>query len=269
MRQFPFRAAAAAAALCAGGAAHAAEPIERAFCPARPGKVTPTCTVDAGRVQLEVDAADYTADRSGEVKTGSLVLGSSQLRIGLDPNTELQLAWTPYQRATSHGGGPSSADSGVGDAVAGVKFNLTGNKDDFGGALQPFVKLPVAPRPLGNGMVEGGVVMPISKALAGGWSLGLSPELDVLADGGGSSHHAAGAFVVGLGHALSPTVGFGAELWAAQDFVAHASTRATADVLLTWAPAWGHDLQFDVGANLGLTAAAPDAQVYMGIAKRF
>ena len=111
--------------------------------------------------------------------------------------------------------------------------------------------------------------MPISKALPGGWSLGLSPELDLLADASGDGRHAAGAFVVGLGHALSPTVGFGAELWASQDFLSHAPTKATADMLLTWTPAWAHDLQLDAGVNLGLTRAAADAQAYVGIAKRF
>ena len=44
--------AAVAAVLVVAGTARA-ESSERAFCPARPGKATPTCTVDAGRVQAQ------------------------------------------------------------------------------------------------------------------------------------------------------------------------------------------------------------------------
>ena len=260
--------AAVAAVLVVAGAARA-ESSERAFCPARPGKATPTCTVDAGRVQVEVDAFDETFDKSGGVKTTDMTIATPQVRIGLSPNSELQLAFTPYERITTTGPRTSQAVSGIGDAVAGLKFNLTGNRDGFGAALQPFVKIPTAPTTIGNGKVEGGLVAPLSIPRAGGWTLGLSPELDISADGSGGGYHTAGALAAGLGHALSPEVSFGMELWAAQDFVSKSATQATADVMLAWTPGWAHDLQLDVGLNLGLTPVTPDTQVYVGIAKRF
>ena len=258
----------AAALLAAASMAHA-ETAERAFCPARPGKASPTCTVDPGRVQLEVDAYDETFDKSGGVKTTDLTLAAPQLRIGLSADAELQLAWTPYERQTAHGAGTDAAVSGVGDAVVGFKYNLTRNRDGFGAALQPFVKLPTAPRTIGNGKVEGGLTVPLSVPLADGWSLGLSPELDISADDSGSGYHGAGALAAGLSHALTPELSFGAELWAAQDFVSKSQTQASGDLMLAWTPGFAHDLQLDVGLNLGLTAATPDAQLYAGIAKRF
>jgi hypothetical protein len=165
--------------------------------------------------------------------------------------------------------GSSRAVSGIGDVVAGLKFNLTGNGDGFGAALQPFIKIPTAPSTIGNGKVEGGVTVPLSIPLADGWTLGLSPELDISANDSGDGYHSAGAVAVGLGRALSPEVALGLELWAAQDFVSKSDTQATADIMLAWTPASIHDLQFEVGLNLGLTSATPETQVSAGIAKRF
>jgi hypothetical protein len=256
------------AMLALATAAHA-QTAERAFCPARPGKASPTCTVDQGRVQVEVDLFDRTFDKSGGGKTTDTTIATPQVRIGLSPNSELQLAFTPQERITMTGGGASQAVSGIGDTVAGLKFNLTGNGDRFGAALQPFVKIPTAPSTIGNGKVEGGVTVPLSVPLAGGWTLGLSPELDVSANDTGDGYHSAAALAAGLGRALSPEVAFGMELWAAKDFVSKSETQATADFMLAWTPASTHDLQVDVGMNFGLTSATPSTQVSAGIAKRF
>jgi hypothetical protein len=260
---------AVALVLAAATTAARAETAERAFCPARPGKLTPTCTVDPGRVQLEVDLYDESFDRAGGVRATDMILAAPQLRIGLAPDSELQLAWTPYERQTARGGGTGEVVDGVGDAVVGAKLNLTHNGDGFGAALQPFVKLSTASHGLGDGKVEGGLVVPLSLPLAGGWSLGVSPELDAAADDAGGGYHAAAAVAAGLSHALGKALSFGAELWAAEDLVARSRTQATVDLMLAWTPAFLHDVQFDVGGNFGLTRAAPDAEVYLGLAKRF
>jgi hypothetical protein len=249
--------------------AHAAEPAERSFCADRPGKATPSCTLDQGRVQLEVDMIDSTVDHSAGVRSTDLLIASPQLRIGLTPSAELQLAWTPYEQQTARGQGLNQRVSGVGDVTAGMKLNLTGNRDGVDVALQPFVKLPTARQPLGNGKVEGGMSAPVSISLPSGWSLGLTPELDLFANDGGDGRHLAGAFAVGIGHGLVPNLSFGAEIWMARDFVSRAATQASGDLMLAWTPPGTRDLQLDAGVNLGLNSATPDAQIYAGIAKRF
>ena len=45
----------------------------RDLCPDRPGLGTPACTVDKGRVLLEVGLADWTRDDSGGTRTDTTV----------------------------------------------------------------------------------------------------------------------------------------------------------------------------------------------------
>lgn len=87
-----FLAAAAVMMAAATASAAHAEDGERAFCPSRPGKASPTCTVDQGRIQLEIDLFDRTADKSGGFKGTDTVVAVPQLRVGLSPNSEFQLA---------------------------------------------------------------------------------------------------------------------------------------------------------------------------------
>ena len=59
-----------------------------------------------------------------------------------------------------------------------------------------------------------------------------------------------------------------AEIWTAQDFYAAGTVHQnSADAALAWLAR--PTLQFDIGANFGLNPATPDAEVYIGIAKRF
>ena len=259
---------AAAVMMGVATAAHA-EDGERAFCPSRPGKASPTCTVDQGRIQLEIDLFDRTSDKSGGFKGTDTVVAVPQLRIGLSPNSEFQLAWTPYERATLKGPGTNDKVSGGGDVVAGLKFNLTDNRDGFGAAVNPFVKIPTADDALGNGKVEGGVVVALSGNLNDDWSWGVSPELDVAADDDGSGHHAAGSLAVGVSRSVSSQVAVGLELWACKYCVSGCDTQATADLMLAWTPDFAKDVQFDVGVNFGLNDATADSQIYFGFAKRF
>jgi Putative MetA-pathway of phenol degradation len=134
-------------------------------------------------------------------------------------------------------------------------------------ALEPYVKLPTAGGGLGNGHVEGGLVAPLSYDLGGGWSLGATPEADLLLNGSGSGYHANFSEVVGLGKALGP-VTLGAEVWSDQNIdPSGGATLYSADVDAAWLV--NNDTQLDCGVNLGLNRATPDVEVYFGISRRF
>ena len=67
-------------------------------------------------------------------------------------------------------------------------------------AALPYVKMPTAKRALGNRKWEGGLLVPIGISIAkSALSIGLTPELDWVADADGHGHHAAMVQVASLG----------------------------------------------------------------------
>ena len=117
-------------------------------------------------------------------------------------------------------------------------------------SLQAFVTLPTATHGLGAGGWTGGVRLPIAVPLSDGFSLGLTPEVDVLRNAGGGGTHAAWIGVASLSRSFGPLT-LGAELWGqVEDEPAGTIRRATAD--LTAAYMVGKTLQLDAGANFGL-----------------
>jgi hypothetical protein len=226
-----------------------AEPAARDLCPDRPGKGSPPCILDAGRLQLEVGLADVTRDRQGGITTWDEAYGAFELRYGLTRTADLHLSASPWLVERTQGAGRRSG-------VGGVKL-----------AVQPFVSAPTATHGFGAGGWQGGVVGAASLPLPGGASLGLSPELDVARDAGGGGTHLAWGGAAGVSRGFGATT-LGVELWARRDEApAGASTQASFDLSAAWT--LGKDLQLDLGANAGLTHATPDAEAYVGVSRRF
>src|SRR6202023_2950762 len=95
-----------------------------------------------------------------------------------------------YEVVTTTSAGTQNRLSGVGDLFARVKWNLLG--DDGGTvavAVVPYVKIPTARRGIGNGAVEGGVILPVNVNLPRGWSVVFDPEVDLLENASGSGSH--------------------------------------------------------------------------------
>ena len=187
------------------------------FCTDRPGLETGTCVMPAGVIQLETSLADWTTDRADSVRTRQWTLGDSVLRFGIGSASEIQLGWTPWIRVTTRGGGTRESASGIGDASLAYKVRLTRAEAPIALDLMPFVKLPLARRPLGNRRVEAGLVAPIDIALADRWTLTLSPEADWNADDDGRGHHLGLAGAVGLGFDVSDKLSTGLAVWAERD----------------------------------------------------
>jgi hypothetical protein len=242
-----------------------ADPI----CAARPGKATPACTVPAGHFQLETGLADWSLQKDRGERETSLVIGETIIRYGLTGRSEVEIDVTPWQRSTSRGPGVRNRASGIGDVTVGYKQQLTAPAAAVQAALLPVVKIPTAKHALGNGKWEAGLLAPIGYALPhSSLSIGLTPEVDWVADGDGHGHHAAMAEVASFGWQASDRLNLSAELWGQWDWDPAGTTRqASADGSVAYL--LSDDVQIDAGANFGLNRQTPDVEVYGGVSKRF
>lgn len=238
----------------------------RDFCADRPGKGSPSCVLDAGRFQAELGLADASFQRSGPGSSDAYSFGDLELRLGVAAATEAQLAWTPYSRVKDRASGDVA--KGVGDLTLALRHSLK-NPDGSGVsiALQPFVTAPTASGGQGGGAWQAGLIAPMSFPLNEDWSLALSPELDIAADGDGRGHHLTWSGAAGISRGFGP-VNLGVELWASlDDDPAGDVKQASFDLTAAWTPI--DDLQFDIGVYGGLTKDTPDLEVAVGIARRF
>jgi hypothetical protein len=257
------------AALLLGAGTAAAAADGQPICADRPGKATSACTVPTGHWQVETGLADWMLDRSGGARDTSLVLGETTIKYGLTDHSDIELDVTPWQRATSSGPSFRDSASGIGDFNVIYKHELTSSDAALQVTLYPYVKIPTAKRPLGNGKWEGGLLVPISYSIGKSpFSLGLTPELDWVADADGRGHHAAMMQVASLGWQVTPKLNLSAEIWGQWDWDPAGTTRqASADGAVAYL--LSNSVQIDAGANFGLNRVTPDVELYAGVAKRF
>lgn len=242
----------------------------RPFCADRPTQATPPCTVDKGRFQVEADLFNATYDRSGGQVTDTYIYTNPTLKYGLTDTTDIEANIAPYETVRTHTpGGDTQQVSGVSDLVLRLKHNLTGNRSDgVNVAVEPFLQLPTGRSGIGDGGVEGGVLVPIQASLTKSISLDLTPEIDVRRDKAGGGVHPVEVEVANLSFTLPKNLTFSAEVYAAENQdPTGAITRCTGDLALAWMAK--DDIQLDVGANLGLNPQTPAVQAYIGIAHRF
>ena len=260
------RGLAVALTLLIAAPAHAAD--EAPICPDRPSKGTGTCTVPAGRWQIETGLVDWAHDSTDGVRSNLTIIGAALLKLGIADNADLELGVVPFEISRVRDADGRQRASGFGDMVARAKVQLTGGAAKVQVAIDPFVKIPTAKHDLGNGMVEGGVTVPVGASLGGPLSIALAPELDWSADADGQGHHAAMVQLVDLGIAAGPRLALTAELWGSWDWDPsgtgkHYSADGAVAYLLS------DSVQLDAGANFGLNRNTPDVELYAGFSKRF
>ena len=238
---------------------------DQPICPDRPSKSTGACTVPAGRFQVETGLVDWTHDASAGETSDLTIVGSSLLKYGVGEGADVELGVTPLAILRA----PGEHSSGLGDMLVRVKFRLTSEASPVQAALDPFVKLPTANHRIGNGKVEGGLVVPLSASLGkSGLTVSLDPEFDLLADQNNPGRHVAMVQVFNLGQTLNDKLSVSAELWGEWDWDPAGTTRqASADGSIAYL--LGKDVQLDAGANFGLNRNTPDVELYAGISKRF
>ncbi len=251
----------------AAGTNAAADPSP--ICPDRPGKATSACTVPVGHWQVETGIADWSLQSSASERDTSLTLFETTIKYGLTDASDIEVDFTPFESETSRIAGVRDSASGIGDLNLLYKQRLTSSDLPLQIVAMPFVKIPVARRPLGNGELEAGLLFPIGYAIAKTpLSIGLTPQFDWVADSDRNGHHAAMEQVVTLGWAVTDKWNLSAELWGGWDWDPSGTTRqASVDGSVAYLV--DSNLQLDAGADFGLNRATPDLEVYGGISKRF
>jgi hypothetical protein len=235
----------------------------RSFNTDRPPKANSPYTVDAGHFQYETDIAVFGYADTGGVRTENWTLVDPTLKVGLTNTIDAELQITPYESAVN-----TTRKSGIGDTVIRVKINLLG--DDHGDAavaLLPYVKLPTAHAGLGNGSVEGGLIVPVSFSAPGGFSIIVMPEADYLKDIAGGGYHVAADFLINVSHALDKSWTLYSEIFTSQSFQSSEKAVYTLDEALTCA--LSANQQLDFGGNFSLNGVAPRTQLYVGLSQRF
>jgi hypothetical protein len=257
----------AAGLLCVPARAAAAD--DKPICADRPSKSTGACTVPAGHWQIETGLIDWIGHSSGGVTEDVVAIGSTLLKYGLSDKTDVEIGVMPLLIDRVHGAGMHERASGFGDTVVRVKYRLTAEGAPFEAALDPFVKIPTANHRLGNGKVEGGLVVPMDAPLGkSGLTVSIDPELDIAADEDGHGHHAAMTQVVNLAAAISDKLTVSGEIWGMWDWDPMGTTKQySADATATYAVK--NDLQLDAGVHFGLNRETPDVELYTGVSVRF
>lgn len=230
----------------------------------RPDATESPYTIDAGRVQIEVDAASHTRDRRDGVRTTEWVVAPFNLRYGLTPRTELAFIVTPYlEVGTRERNGPRTALRGFGPTVFRTKLNFFGN--DGGGTalgLIADVKVPTAADGLDNDKVEGALTFPVAYGLGWGWDGAAMTSVEFVHTDAG--RRAVWVNTITFARELAPELGGFLEFTSAAGDGTHV---ATFNAGLT--RRLGPRVQLDCGVNVGLSRAAPDLTVFAGVARKF
>jgi hypothetical protein len=235
----------------------------------RPDKTESPVTVDAGHFQLEMDFATYTFDRTNHETTKAWAVAPPNLKVGILNNVDLQVVVETYniQTITDHDTGRERRVSGFGDVTLRLKTNFWGND---GGAtafgMMPFLKLPTAHDDLGNGAVEGGVIVPLLFRLSEDWEIGTDVVVAHARNASQGGYHQEFLQSVTVGHDIGKWSGY-VELFSSVSNESHAGWVATFDCGVSYK--FTKDVQLDAGVNIGLTDAADDWNPFLGLSVRY
>lgn len=138
-------------------------------------------TVAPGKFLLEMDALSLDRDRVGEAKYTALGLATTLVSAGLTNTVDLQVGFQFFARTTYEDRALHDTHTGLGDLTFRTKWTFW--RDESAGAaaaVLPYVKIPSNTGGIGNGSVEGGVILPWSVTLPGRILTGAMLQWDVL-----------------------------------------------------------------------------------------
>ncbi len=240
----------------------------------RPDKTESPYTVDAGHIQIEMDAFSFTREydstNGGSVRTDSWAVAPINLKIGLCNSVDFQLVFETWNkvRIEDRFGGTVERHKGFGDITARLKINFWGNDGGttaFG--MMPFVKIPTNQDNLGNNGVEGGIILPLAISLPHGWDLGMMTEYDYIRNGDNSGYHSEFINTITVSHEIVGKLEGYAEFFSSVSTERHKSWVGSVDFGLTYGLT--KNIQCDAGVNIGITDSSKSWNPFVGFSARF
>jgi len=231
----------------------------------RPDSTESPFTLNPGRVQLEMDLVNFARDREGGGEIEEWEAAPFNLRFGVTENFELGVFVTPFRSVTEKpAAGRRVRSEGWGDPVVRAKWNFFGNDEgEVALGLIADVKVPIGEREVSNREWEGAVMLPVSFEIGGGWEGAAMTGVEMVYSDVGE-HRGVWSNTIAAGRAVTEKVGMFLELTSSTGDGGHV---ATGNVGFTFRV--HENLQYDAGVNLGLTEAATDTLVFLGVARRW
>lgn len=220
----------------------------------RPGFPFSSLAVAPGRVQLEGSVAWEAGAEDGRYSTPAL------LRIGLATDWELRISGAGRLHDTA-----ASPRGGWSDVALGVKHHLAASPAGASLALLAQVDLPTGEGAPGRG-ARPSLALAAEWSLAGGRSVGLASGLAVERDATGRG--VAGSVGVLLGQPVGTRSRLYAEV-AAPRIAIDGDGGPTVTAGFGGSHLVGDDTQLDIGYSAGLSRAAPDHSVAIGLSRRW
>ena len=203
----------------------------------------------------------YEGDKADEVSARSMGAPSALMRIGLGHKAELRIGGDGWLSESAQG----SRTTGYSDVEVGAKIRLF-NQDQIGVdlAVLPMVSLPVGADGFTSGAVDPTVKLTWARELPAGFGLTGNVNYASITEDG--SRFNQGALSFSLGHDLFAGWGYYVEAYSFSK-MSHADG---AGVTLNggFSHGIGDNMQFDIEAGRGVTAAAPDWFMGFGFALR-
>jgi hypothetical protein len=254
-------------------AAGSAAPGLRDLTTDRPDVTESPFTVDAGHIQIESTLFGYSrsrADAAGVV-TDTYEIATTNLRIGLTDNLEVDVVWQPYGIADRHADG--STARGIGSVDLRAKLNLWGNDGlakpgDTALALLPYVTLPTdGDNGIGESEVAFGLIVPLAVELGDGFGLGLNAAANFTRSADDPTYDAAVLTSASLAYEWTRRLGTYAEVVWEFSRAGPEGDVVTLDTGFTYAIS--ANWQLDTGINIGVTRSADPIAPFIGISARF
>ncbi len=238
----------------------------------RPDQTESSVCVPEGSVQVELGWT-FTRDDEGGVRSESQEAPGTLVRIGLAERFELRLGWTGYvsQELEFRDAGFRVDADGAGDAEVGAKIYLKperGNSPEVAFLISSSV--PVGDDELTSDHYEPSfrllLAHTLSDRLSLGYNVGMAwgTEID---DDGDSDTLSSYEYTVALGIGVNDRLGAFVELYGEVPASASGSSAHSFDGGFTYL--LRDNLQLDFAGGIGLSDAAPDWFVGVGLSVRW